>query len=117
MPGAREAGHLGIDVRRLETRVLAVIALGVGATTALIGMVAFVGLIVPHLLRLLQGPDHRRLLPNAALLGAALLVIAELLARTVLAPRELPGGVLTSLIGAPVFLRLLWANRQWLRSL
>ena len=115
--GAREAGHLGIDVRRLETRVLAVIALGVGATTALIGMVAFVGLIVPHLLRLLQGPDHRRLLPNAALLGAALLVIAELLARTVLAPRELPVGVLTSLIGAPVFLRLLWANRQWLRNL
>ena len=115
--GAREAGHLGIDVPALEMRVLIVIALGVGATTALIGMLAFVGLIVPHLLRLLHGPDHRRLLPNAALLGAALLVLAELLARTVLAPRELPVGVLTSLIGGPVFLRLLWQHKAWLRAL
>ena len=77
------------------------------AAVALAGLVGFVGLVVPHVVRLLWGPGHRRLLPASALLGAAFLVGADALARTVLAPAELPVGVVTALVGAPCFLYLL----------
>ncbi len=97
----------------MKTLTVVLAALTVGAAVALTGLITFVGLVVPHLLRLMIGPDHRRLLPGAALLGASLLVGADLVARTVVAPAEMPIGVLTALIGAPFFLWLLLRDRKW----
>lgn len=105
--GEAEAFHLGVDVERLRRRVVAEVALAVGVCVAFTGMIGFVGLLVPHLLRGLVGPRHRVLLPAAALGGAALLLLADAAARTVLAPAELPVGIVTALLGAPVFLGLL----------
>lgn len=111
--GESEAGHLGYDVERVKREVVVLVSLAVGAAVAFTGLIGFVGLVVPHLLRLLLGPDHRRLLPGALLLGASLLVGADLVARTVVAPAELPIGVLTAIIGAPFFLWLLLRDRKW----
>jgi iron complex transport system permease protein len=86
-------------------------ALGVGAAVAAAGMIGFIGLVVPHLMRLLVGPDHRVLLPASALAGASLLLFADLAARLLLAPPELPIGIVTALIGAPFFLYLLLRGR------
>ena len=105
--GESEARHLGFDVERLKRELVCCVALGVGAAVAAAGMIGFVGLVVPHLVRLLTGPDHRRLLPAAGLAGAALLLLADLAARLLLAPAELPLGILTALLGAPFFLYLL----------
>lgn len=105
--GESEARHLGFDVERLKRELIAATALGVGATVAVTGLIGFVGLVVPHLARLLVGPDHRVLLPTAALIGAALLLLADLGARLLIAPAELPIGLLTALFGAPFFLYLL----------
>lgn len=110
--GEREAGHIGIDVRGVRRRIVALSALLVGAAVAFTGMIGFVGLVVPHLLRLAFGPDHRLVLPGSALLGGALLVLADLGARTLAAPAELPIGVLTSLVGGPFFLILLLQRRR-----
>ena len=109
--GEAEAGHLGLDVKRLTRRIVAASALAAGASVAAAGMIGFVGLLAPHLLRVLLGPDHRALLPGSALLGAALLLLADVLARTVVAPAELPIGILTALVGAPAFLALLLRRR------
>ncbi|MBX3026829.1 iron ABC transporter permease [bacterium] len=105
--GEREARHLGIDVERLQRRTVLLMALGVGAAVALSGVIAFVGLVVPHLVRLAGGPDHRVVIPGSMALGAALLVGADVAARTAVAPAELPLGVVTALVGAPFFLFLL----------
>ena len=105
--GEREAGHVGVDVERLKRRLVAQVALAVGAGVAIAGTVGFVGLIAPHIVRLLLGPAHRTLLPAAALFGGAFLVLADALARTIVAPAELPIGVLTALVGGPFFLWLL----------
>ncbi len=105
--GDAEAGHLGFSVEKTKRLAIVVVALAVGASVAVAGVVWFVGLVVPHLARLLLGPGHRRLLPGAALLGAALLVLADLAARTLVAPAELPLGVVTGALGAPFFLALL----------
>jgi iron complex transport system permease protein len=105
--GECEAGHLGLDVKRLTRRTVTCTALAAGAGVAAVGTIGFVGLLAPHLLRLLLGPDHRALLPGAALLGAALLLLSDLVARTVVAPADLPLGIVTALAGAPVFLGLL----------
>ncbi len=105
--GEAEAGHLGIAVEQLKRRAVALAALAVGAAVAVSGTIAFVGLIVPHLVRLTLGPDHHRLIPAAALFGASLLLGADLCARTIVAPAELPIGIVTALIGAPFFLWLL----------
>ncbi|HUP91905.1 MAG TPA: iron ABC transporter permease [Solimonas sp.] len=105
--GEAEAGHLGIAVERLKRRVSFLIVLAVGASVALAGIIGFVGLVVPHLVRLCAGPDHRTLLPASGLLGALLLLLADLGARTLLAPAELPIGILTALVGGPFFLALL----------
>jgi iron complex transport system permease protein len=105
--GESEAGYLGFDVDALKRRLVLWIAGSVGIAVALVGTIAFVGLVVPHILRLAIGPDHRRLLPASALGGALLLVCADTLARLALAPRELPVGVITALIGVPFFLSLL----------
>lgn len=111
--GEAEAAHLGIAVEALKRRLLLLIVLGTGCAVALAGMIGFIGLIVPHAVRLLVGPGHRRLLPASALLGALLLVLADTAARTLAAPAELPVGVLTALLGAPFFLVLL---ARWRRS-
>ncbi|TFU26572.1 iron ABC transporter permease [Thermus tengchongensis] len=104
--GEREAFHLGVDPEGLKRRLVAGAALGVGTAVALGGGIGFLGLLAPHLFRLLAGPDHRFLLPGAALLGASLAVTADLLARTLAAPAEIPVGVLTALLGGPFFLYL-----------
>jgi iron complex transport system permease protein len=104
--GEAEAAGPGIDVERVKRRIVLCIALAVGASVALTGVIGFIGLVVPHLLRLLAGADHRYVLPGAALLGA------DLGARTLIAPAELPIGILTSLCGGPFFLWLLWRERR-----
>lgn len=111
--GESEAGHLGVNVERVKKEIVVLVSLAVGASVAFTGLIGFVGLVVPHLLRLLVGPDHRKVLPGASLLGASLLVGADLVARTVAAPAELPIGVLTAIIGAPFFLWLLLRDRKW----
>ena len=110
--GEAEAGHLGVEVERLKRRLLLLAVLAVATSVALAGIISFVGLIVPHLIRLWAGPGHRVLLPASALLGAALLVLADLGARTLAAPAELPIGVLTALVGGPFFLWLLVRNKN-----
>jgi iron complex transport system permease protein len=110
--GEREARHLGVDTERVRLAVITLAALATGAAVAVAGVVAFVGLIVPHLVRLAAGPGHRVVLPASALGGAALLLLADLVARTVAAPAELPLGVVTSLIGGPFFLWLLHRTRR-----
>ncbi len=110
--GESEARHLGFDVERLKRELVFCTALGVGAAVAAAGMIGFVGLVVPHLVRLLVGPDHRLLLPASALAGGSLLLLADLLARLVLAPAELPIGIVTALLGAPFFLYLLLRGRR-----
>ncbi|WP_026369532.1 FecCD family ABC transporter permease [Kallotenue papyrolyticum] len=107
--GEQEARHLGVDVERLKRWIVAWTSLAVGASVAVAGSIGFIGLVVPHLLRLALGPDHRVLLPGAALLGATLLLGADLLARTLVTPAELPIGIVTALLGAPFFL---WLLRQ-----
>lgn len=110
--GEAEAGHLGVDLQRVKTTLIFATAAGVGAAVSLAGGIGFVGLIVPHLMRLLIGPDHRRLLPASALGGAMLLGWADILARTMAAPAELPIGVITAVVGAPVFFALLQSQRK-----
>lgn len=110
--GESEARHLGVDVERLKRDVVLCTALGVGASVAAAGMIGFVGLVVPHLVRLIVGPDHRVLLPAAALAGGSLVLLADLLARLLLAPTELPIGTVTALLGAPVFLSLLLRGQR-----
>jgi iron complex transport system permease protein len=105
--GDAEAAHLGVAVEPLRRRVLLLSVLAAAGAVALAGMIGFVGLIVPHAVRLLAGPGHRRLLPAVSLLGALVLLCADLVARTVAAPAELPVGILTALLGAPFFISLL----------
>ncbi|GLX13366.1 ABC transporter permease [Pseudomonas straminea] len=109
--GESEARHLGVAVERLKRELVFCTALGVGAAVAAAGMIGFIGLVVPHLVRLLVGPDHRVLLPASALAGASLLLLADLFARLILSPAELPIGIVTALIGAPFFLYLLLRGR------
>lgn len=110
--GDADAKRLGVRVARDKRRVVVLIALGVGASVAAAGLIGFVGLVVPHLVRLAHGPGHRALLPLSALLGATLVLACDTLARTVVAPLELPLGALTALAGAPVFLGLLLRARR-----
>jgi heme transport system permease protein len=112
--GESEAFHAGIEVERLKRICLLLVAAAAGAAVSISGVIGFVGLVVPHLLRLLIGPSHHLLLPAAALLGAILLVIADSLARTLAAPAELPIGIVTAAIGAPFFLYLLLRQRALL---
>lgn len=109
--GERGARHLGVDTERVRLGVVVLTALLVGAAVAAAGVVGFVGLVAPHLIRLVAGPRHALLLPASALLGAILTVGADLAARTVALPAEVPLGVLTSLLGAPFFLWLLRRTR------
>lgn len=109
--GESEARHLGIPIQRLKRALIVLSAVGVGVTVSAAGMIGFVGLVVPHLGRMLVGPDHRNLLPVSALLGALLLTIADMFARVAAAPAELPIGIVTALVGAPFFLYLLFQQK------
>ena len=110
--GEEEAEHLGIDVRRAKRRLITLSASLVGAATALCGMIGFIALVVPHMIRSITGPDHRILLPASALLGGVLLLLADLAARLVIQPAELPIGILTALLGGPLFLGLLLRRQR-----
>ncbi|MER7135599.1 FecCD family ABC transporter permease [[Kitasatospora] papulosa] len=110
--GERPARHLGVDVERLRIVLVLVVALLTAAAVAVAGIISFVGLLVPHLLRMANGPGHRFLVPGSALGGALVLVAGDLAARTVADPAELPLGVLTALFGSPFFFWLLRRTRR-----
>jgi iron complex transport system permease protein len=110
--GEREAAHLGVNVEWMKRFVIGLAALGVGAAVAVTGIIGFVGLAAPHIVRLFAGGDHRIVLPGSALLGALLVICADLIARTAAAPAELPIGVLTGALGGPFFLWLLGRYRR-----
>ncbi|GMQ33981.1 FecCD family ABC transporter permease [Algoriphagus taiwanensis] len=106
--GEQEAFHMGVNVKQTKIKLLTLTALIVGVGVAFTGMIGFVGLIVPHLIRIGFGADHRLVLPASFLLGAILLNVADLIGRTWVAPAELPIGVITALLGAPFFIALIF---------
>jgi len=110
--GELDAQIVGIDVERLKKILFFACSLLTGSIVALTGLIGFVGIIVPHLLRLTIGPDHRRLLPACVIFGSIFMVVADTLARVLLSPTEIPVGVITALIGGPFFLFLLWKNKR-----
>ena len=110
--GELDAQIVGIDVERLKKILFFACSLLTGSIVALTGLIGFVGIIVPHLLRLTIGPDHRYLLPACVIFGSIFMVVADTLARTLLSPTEIPVGVITALIGGPFFLFLLWKNKR-----
>ena len=109
--GEATANHLGIPVQRLKYVAIVAVAAATGASVAVSGGIGFVGIVVPHLLRLAIGPDNRYLLPASALLGASLLLLADAVSRTIVAPAELPIGIVTAAAGAPFFLWILLRKR------
>lgn len=109
--GEAAASHLGIPIQRFKRIAIVTVAAATGASVAVSGVIGFVGVVIPHLLRLVIGPDHRYLLPAAALLGASLLLLADAVSRTIVAPAELPIGIVTAAVGAPVFLWILLRRR------
>lgn len=109
--GEAAAAHVGVPVQRLKNMAVLMVAGAVGAAVAVSGGIGFVGIVVPHLLRLIVGPDHKYLLINAALLGAALLLTADIISRVIIAPAELPIGIVTATIGGPFFLWILIRQR------
>ena len=109
--GEAEASHLGIPVQSLKRQLILLTAVGVGMTVSVSGMIGFIGLVIPHLGRMLAGPDHRTLLPISALMGALLLTLADMYSRVAVAPAELPVGIVTAIIGAPFFIYLLFKQK------
>jgi iron complex transport system permease protein len=109
--GEAAASHIGVRVQRLKNISILLVAAATGASVAVSGGIGFVGIVVPHLLRLSIGPDHRYLLPASALLGACMLIGADTLARTIVAPAEMPIGIITAFVGAPFFLWILLRKR------
>ncbi|UYV35635.1 iron ABC transporter permease [Rhodobacteraceae bacterium D3-12] len=109
--GEAAAAHIGIPVQRLKNTAILMVAGATGAAVAVSGGIGFVGIVVPHLLRLIVGPDHKYLLVNSALLGAALLLCADVISRIVIAPAELPIGIVTATLGGPFFLWILLRQR------
>lgn len=112
--GEAAAGHLGIPVQSMKNIAILTVACATGASVAATGGIGFIGIVVPHLLRLAIGPGHRHLLPASALLGASLLLVADMISRTIIAPGELPIGIITATIGGPFFLYILLRNRSLL---
>ena len=110
--GESAAMHIGVDVAKRKVMILIGASLLTGAAVSVSGTIGFVGLVVPHMVRLVCGPNHRHLLPLSLLYGGAFLVLTDLLARTIISPRELPIGVITSLIGAPLFALLFFQKMR-----
>lgn len=115
--GEDKAKLLGVRVQQRKMMILIAGSLLTGSAVAVSGTIGFVGLVIPHITRLLWGTDHRHLLPLSALLGAGFLVLADLLSRTIIEPIELPIGIITSLAGAPVFALILIRQHRGRRSL
>ena len=109
--GEERAWELGVDARRTRRNLLVVASLTTAAAVAFSGLIGFVGLMVPHMIRLIIGPDHRHLLPATAIFGALFLLVADTVARTAFAPAEIPVGIITAFVGGPFFLYLLRARR------
>jgi iron complex transport system permease protein len=107
LSGEKEAMHLGVDVRRVRLIVYVAASALTGLAVSVSGAVGYVGLLIPHLMRMIYGSDHRILLPASAFGGAIAVVIADILARTIAAPSELPVGAVTAIAGAPLFIYLL----------
>ena len=110
--GEEQAQHLGVSVRRVKLTVMAAVSVLLGVCVSIGGTIGFVGLVIPHMVRLALGPDHRRLLPASMLAGAVFLLLADLVGRTLLSPIELPIGVVTSLVGAVAFLMIFYRSRK-----
>lgn len=110
--GEEQAQHLGVSVRRVKLTVMATVSVLLGVCVSIGGTIGFVGLVIPHMVRLVLGPDHRRLLPASLLAGAVFLLLADLVGRTLLSPIELPIGVVTSLVGAVAFLVIFYRSRK-----
>ena len=110
--GEEQAQHLGVSVRRVKLTVMAAVSVLLGVCVSIGGTIGFVGLVIPHMVRLVLGPDHRRLLPASLLAGAVFLLLADLVGRTLLSPVELPIGVVTSLVGAAAFLVIFYRSRK-----
>ncbi len=110
--GETNASLLGINVERLKTKAILLTAIGIGVCVSMSGIIGFVGLVTPHIIRKMIGPEHRQVFVASGLLGATLLVIADLVCRTIVAPIEIPIGIATALIGGPFFLYLLLKERK-----
>jgi iron complex transport system permease protein len=110
--GDEEAEHLGVSHKKLRVRIVSLCAVAVGIGVALTGVIAFLGLVVPHLVRMTLGSNHRTVVPASALLGGMLLLVADVISRTVLAPTELPVGILTALVGGPFFIYLIMIEQK-----
>ncbi len=109
--GEDQAKHLGVNVERKKMNILIAGSILTGASVAVSGTIGFVGLVIPHFIRIIWGPDHKHLLPLSALAGSGFLILADLVSRTIIAPSELPIGVITALIGAPIFAVILMRQR------
>ncbi len=105
--GETEARHLGVNIQRLKSTAVCITALTVGVAVSVAGLIGFIGLMIPHLVRMVIGPGHRYLLPCSAILGSLVLLISDLVARSLIAPIEIPIGIVTAMIGGPFFLYLL----------
>jgi iron complex transport system permease protein len=110
--GDESAGALGVNVRSIQKKLILIASLMAGVTIAVSGTIGFVGLMVPHFTRLLVGGDHKKVLPISALLGGILVVWVDVAARMIIAPEELPVGILTAVIGGPIFIWMLKKNHK-----
>jgi iron complex transport system permease protein len=110
--GEAEAFHSGVNIERLKIMIIVVCSLAVGTSVAFAGIIGFIGLVIPHIIRITFSSDHSILLPLSAIGGACLLLIADVIGRTVVSPAELPIGIITAAIGTPFFLYLLMANKR-----
>ena len=110
--GEREAMHSGVKIDKLKTQLIIYATMAVASGVAVAGVIGFIGLVVPHIIRHITGPDHRVLIPGAALAGASLLTLADLISRTIMAPAELPVGIITAIAGAPVFMWLILKEKR-----
>lgn len=110
--GEENASNLGVNVKRTKVLIMLAVAILIGSCVSVSGTIGFVGLVVPHITRIIVGPNHKRLLPACIFLGASFLMLTDLLSRTIIAPKELPIGVITSLVGAIVFVIVFYRNRK-----
>ena len=111
MLGDAEANNLGVNVEKLKKRIIVVASIMVGISVSFCGMIGFIGLVTPHLIRLFIGPKHKFLIPGSALLGSILLLLSDLISKTIIAPAQLPVGVITAIIGAPFFIWLIFNQK------
>lgn len=114
--GEENARHVGVSVKRVKLAIMISVCVLIGVCVAVGGTIGFVGLVVPHIVRLMTGPNHKRLLPGSAFIGAVFLLLSDLVARTVFRPAELPIGVITSLVGAVVFVSIMFRSRKAVRT-